>query len=163
MILKFIYTFFIGVLISLFVGLGIAAFYEQPKPPNFSTFPLQAKYPPPDQTQYSSYSAEMDKQQRESQVRSDQFQKQMQIYNRNVSIIAIVSAIIILVLSLTWFNKLLLIADGVLLGGLFTLMYSVIRGMETNDNKFRFFLVAVGLVIALILGYIKFIKTAPKK
>ena len=42
MILKFIYTVFIGVLFATLVGVGIAAFYPQPKYPDY---PIRLSYP----------------------------------------------------------------------------------------------------------------------
>jgi apolipoprotein N-acyltransferase len=49
-----------------------------------------------------------------------------------------------------------------ILVGVFTLLYSVIRGFGTEDNMFRFIIVAIGFVISLVLGYIKFIQPSQK-
>jgi hypothetical protein len=86
------------------------------------------------------------------------FQLQSKNYNRNVSIIALVASIVVVIASLTFFKTLLLIADGLLLGGVLTLLYSVIRGFDTDDNMFRFIVVSIGLLISLVLGYVKFIQ-----
>lgn len=98
-------------------------------------------------------------------TQSEQFDKAEKVYrissglyNRNVSIAAIIAAIIFVVLSLTLLKTILFLADGVLLGGVLTLLYSIVRGFNTEDNMFRFIVVAVGLVIVLFLGYIKFIR-----
>jgi len=72
--------------------------------------------------------------------------------------IALVAAIIILVASLTLFSKIKMIADGILLGGVFTTAYSIIRVLMSEDSKFRFLIVTIGLIIALVLGYIKFVR-----
>ena len=58
--------------------------------------------------------------------------------------------------------SILFIADGLLLGGVLTLLYSVIRGFGTEDNMFRFVVVSVGFAISLFLGYVKFIQPAKK-
>ncbi len=50
-----------------------------------------------------------------------------------------------------------IMGDSLLLGGVFTLGYSIIRGFGT-DNTFRFLLVATGLIVAMIIGYLKFIR-----
>ena len=34
---KLVYTFILGIVIALFFGIGIAAFYEQPKPPEYES------------------------------------------------------------------------------------------------------------------------------
>jgi hypothetical protein len=73
----------------------------------------------------------------------------------------LIAAIIILVLSLTLLAKIKMIADGILLGGVFVALYGVIRGLMTEDPQFRFLIITIGLIVALVLGYIKFIR--PKK
>jgi len=112
----------------------------------------------------ATYSAQMQKEQMRYERLSNEYTKIRENYQRNVSILALSAAIIILVLSLTLLRHLLVIADGMLLGGVFTLLYSIVRGFESHDEQYRFIVVSIGLLIALILGYIKFVKptTAPK-
>lgn len=159
MTLKLIYTFLIGIFLAVFVGVGIAAFYTGPR---FPEQPVILKYCSPemvkDAVQYAEFKAEAEK----FDQAEKEFQVQSRIYNRNVSVIALVASIFIVVASLTLFKTILLIADGLLLGGVLTLLYSVMRGFGTEDNKFRFVVVSVGLAISLLLGYVKFIKPAKK-
>lgn len=157
MVLKFIYTLFIGILLALFVGFGIAAFYEEPKYPE-PPFNLKYSTPVYPETKDSTISAQI----RADQIKQDKieknFQNNLSIYNRNVSVIVLAAAIIFLIISLTLAKRLLLISDGLLLGGVFTLLYSIGRGFGSHDNKFQFIIVTIGLIISLILGYLKFIK-----
>lgn len=95
--------------------------------------------------------------------RQKDFEKNRAIYNRNVSVLVLIAAIIFLAVSLILEKNLLVISDGLLLGGVFTLLYGIFRGFSTNDNKFQFLVVTIGLVISLALGYIKFIKPVSKK
>jgi len=88
----------------------------------------------------------------------EKFTEENKIYSRNVSIISLIAAIIILILSLTLLNKIEMIADGLLLGGVFTTLYSIMRGLMSENSQFRFFIVTIGLIIAFVLGYIKFIR-----
>lgn len=155
MVLKIIYTFFIGILLATFVGVGIAAFYTGPK---FPEPPAILKYCSPDITQSVSKYAEFKKDAESYDKTLQNYQQQSQVYNRNVSIVSLIAALIIVILSLTFFKSILVIADGLLLGGVVSLLYSIVRGFQSEDNMFRFFVVAVGLVVSLILGYIKFIK-----
>lgn len=160
MVLRFIYTIFIGILLSLFIGLGISTFYEKPKEPT----PVDYRYTKPllPQEMDSSYSAKMEQGQIEQNKRWEAYSKQMETYTRNVSIISLAAAIIVLIISLALFQNLLLISDGLLLGGVFTLLYSVFRSFETKDSKFQFIVVTIGLIIALVLGYKKFIQPSAK-
>ncbi len=150
-ILQFIYTLFIGILLAAFVGVGIAAFYEAPKQPEY---PINTVAPKTDGTLDPAYQIQMDAYSRAQTA----YQTRSEDYNRNVSIIAIIAAVVILVISLTTFHAIQFMADGLLLGGLITLIYGILRGFGTPDNKYRFVAVGVGLIVSLVVGYVKFIK-----
>ena len=155
MSIKPIYTLFLSLLIALFVGLGIDAFYQGPKAPD---------YPVELQTADQSGKCNCEEAAETKKIREDFaqaekiYEEEAKTYNRDVSIISLISAIIILVLSLTLLSKIDMIADGILLGGVLTTAYSIIRGIMSRNSQFRFLIAVVGLIIALILGYIKFIK-----
>ena len=160
MVLKFIYSIFIGVLFATLVGVGIAAFYISPKSPDY---PTTLTYTKPLEQQTTQEQQQMQQKQNAYEAQMKLFQKKVMLYNRNVSIIALIAAIIALVVSLTFFKQLLLISDGLLLGGLLTLIYSIFRGFATDDNMFRFIVVAIGFITAIIVGYIKFVPNSVKK
>lgn len=149
--IKPIYTLFLALLVVLFVGLGIDAFYPSPKAPQY-----------PIELENVESCCEETPEQR--QIRIDfendirKYQEEMKPYNRNVSIISLLASIVILITSLTLLNKIQMIADGLLLGGVFSIMYSIIRGVMTENSQFRFLIVTIGIIIAFVLGYIKFIK-----
>jgi len=161
MVLKIVYTFFIGVLLAIFVGVGIAAFYPEPKHPETPTL-LRLYKLPTDPSRDPAISAQLQKEQEAFDEVSKTYEEKMEKYNRNVSIIALVAAILILIISLMLFRKLLVIADGLLLGGVVTLLYSVVRVFGSGDDKLRFLIVSVGLGISLILGYLKFVIAGQK-
>lgn len=158
--LKFIYAIFIGVLFATLVGVGIAAFYPAPQPPEYPNSPRPVK---PDGTLTPAEQKKFDEQQVQYENTYKVFQEKENEYSRNVSIVSLVTAIIALVFSLTLFKKLYVIADGVLIGGVLTLLYSIIRGFDTQDDKFRFVVVAIGFVVAIVLGYIKFVPKQKEK
>lgn len=158
MILKLAYTLFIGILLALFIGVGIAAFYPQPTSPDY---PVSLKVPydiQPDSTK----SAEFERQQERYDRLSEQYQEQLELYNKNVSLLSLGFSVLYLILGLLLSKKLTIISDGVLLGSVLTLLYSIIRGFGANDDVFRFLVVAGGLAIALVLGYIKFVRPSQK-
>jgi hypothetical protein len=160
MLLKYIYTFFIGILLATFIGVGIAAFYEGPKQPEF---PIEDTYPTKlPETPTASVSAEEATLERERAVKHDkayrEFSTLNRVYSRNVSIITTIASVLLLVISLTMLKKLDLLSDGLLLGGLFTQLYSILRGFESQDNKFRFVVVTIGLITSLVVGYMRFIR-----
>jgi len=152
--IKPLYTIFLALLIALFVGLGIDTFYPGPEMPQYPIELEQVEDCCEETPEQQALRIEFNQAQR-------QFIEEFKPYSRNVSIISLIVAIIILVLSLTFFAKIELIADGILLGGVFITAYSIMRGFMSESSEFRFLIITVGLIIALVLGYIKFIR--PKK
>lgn len=150
--LKVLYTIFLAIMLAFFIGLGIEAFYTTPQAPEYPTeLQYNAKAP-------SEMSPELQQKQKDFDQQQKDWQKLNSIHSRNTSMIAVACSIIVLILSLTVLVKVNILSDGFLLGGLLTLLYAIIRGFGSDDNKFRFLLVSVGLIVALVLGYIKFIK-----
>jgi|SRR3989344_6523751 len=160
MLIKYVYIVFLGLILATFVGVGIAAFYKGPVYPET---PAALKYerPYPD-FQTGTPSAEYIKQQEAFDTKSKEFQTANDNYNRYVSMIALGFAIAMLIVSLAFFKRILVIADGVLLGGVLTLAYSIVRGFNTNDDIYRFLVVGAGLITAMVLGYLKFVKPQGK-
>lgn len=158
-VLKLIYTLLLGIFLAVFVGVGISAFYPGPKYPEQ---PISIKYGSPEMNKDCSMSEDYKKEIEEFNKIEKSYQKSSNKYNRDVSIISVFASILIVFISLTLFKTILIIADGLLLGGVLTLIYGVMRGFGTEDNMFRFIVVSVGLIVSLVLGYIKFIKPAKK-
>lgn len=152
-ILTFVYTFFLGLMLVIFVGFGVNTFYPGPTAPEYSiSMETYGKMPTDEQIQ---------KQQAyDRAVR--QYNKKLQPYSRNVSLISLAAAVALLVISLLSERKVLVLANGVMLGGLFTLVYSIIRAAMSEDSKYIFIVVTVGLIIVLYLGYHKFVRKRVK-
>ena len=152
-ILKIIYTIFLGLMVALFIGMGIAAFYESPKAPDH-----------PIVLDNGGKTETVDQKVARVQFEAEQktFQEKFSVYNRNVFIIGLICAVIVLMISLAMTAFLKDLSDGILLGGVFTLLYSIIRGIMSENSQFRFLAVSVGLILALFLGYLKLNKSVKK-
>ena len=147
--LKAAYSFFLGILLAVFVGVGIAAFYTQPTVPKYpSELNLINKEP----------TAEQQALQKEFDAKSEAWDEAMKPYNRNVSIMTLIASIILVAVSLLFERRIKVLADGIMLGGVFTLIYSIGRGFAAQDSKYTFVVITVGLIIAFVLGYMRFIK-----
>lgn len=151
MLIKFIYTLFLALLVALFVGFGIDGFYQGPEEPKYPFELDQVKSGCEQTIEQQTLSKEFNQAQ-------EKFMEDSKPYHRNVSIISLVASIIILILSLTLLAKIKMIADGILLGGVFTTIYAIIQGLMSDSSQFRFLIVTIGLIIAFVLGYIKFIR-----
>lgn len=147
--IKIFYSLFIGILLAIFVGVGISVFYDEP------VYPEQ-----PTELKYDEYNLDEKQRQQLWQAYDEEvaaFEKEeIQPYNRNVSIIAIVASVVLLGVGMAVLGKVSVIADGMLLGGVFTLFYGTMRGMATESDVFRFIVISVALAIAIALGYWKF-------
>lgn len=158
--IEFIYTLFMALIIALFFGLGVAAFYPSPDEPNYpEVLQTSAKYEDGPTEEQSEAQIQYEK---DIEIYQDSFAD----YSRNVSMITLGLAILAMVISLTLSSRIFVMSNGFLLGGVFTLMYSMVRGFMTSDTKYMFAIVCVGLAITLVLGYIKFVaphkKSSPK-
>ena len=152
-VLKIVYTFFLGIILALFVGLGIQTFYPAPE------YPTSIEAPVPDKGEPTQADQQKDaefQQQQEAAFR--EYEEKSEIYNRNVSTIALVAAVAFLGLSLLLEKRNLVLANGVMLGGLFTLLYSFGRGLISGNTAMTFIAVCVGLVVVLFLGYRRFLQ-----
>lgn len=149
--------------IAVFVGLGIDAFYQAPTMPDYPQL-TKPMYRTPDESEMTE--KEIAQAEASEKAYTDAFtayDNASKIYNRNVSIISMIFAIVILSASVMFAKSLGIIADGLILGGVLTLTYSIIRGFSADDEMFRFAVVAIGLVVTVTLGYIKFLKPAQYK
>ena len=150
--LKFVYSFFLGLLLVVFVGMGVASFYQPPQPPEYPKTLETVKAGP------DGYTEEQQRADDAYQQASKNYTTQSEDYNRNVAMIVLAAAVILVVLGLTLHAKTDVIADGILLGGVFTLLYSIGRSFAGQDPKYSFTVVSMGLIVTFVVGYLKFIK-----
>lgn len=132
--LRVLYSIGLGIIIVLFVGLAIATFYPAPE--------------------MAPFAADMSGAAREAA--KDAHSAAMQDYNRNVTVIALISAILILGASIWSEARNTIFAGGFLIGGLLTLLYGLMRGLTSGVTAVAFFSVTVGLVVVIYLGHQRF-------
>lgn len=156
MIIKLIYTLFLGIILATFVGVGVSTFYPEPEWPE-----------PSEQIEKGYLEDEISEETRAAQAEYDQQLKahdeRLQAYNQTASIIILSLAILFLVVGVSQAHKIDVLADGVLLGGIFTFLYGVGRGVAAGDEIFRFVVISIGLAAALTLGYFRFAKPEQTK
>ena len=131
--LRVLYSIGLGIIIVLFVGLGIATFYPAPELSSLVGLDAAAR-----------------------QAAIDAHQSAVHDYNRNVTIAALVSALLILGASIWTESRKPLFAGGFLVGGLLTLIYGLMRGLTSGVTAVAFFSVAVGLFVVVYLGHQRF-------
>jgi hypothetical protein len=147
MVIRQIYTFLAGLFLLIFIGTGIAAAYHEPNEPS-----------PP--SWYTSETATPNRFSHRQQIAYNaqlrQYQHNRDSYNRNASIAILICSIAILFMATQWRPKLSHIADGLFLGGLFTLLYGVGRGMSAGNDWCRFVAATLGFGSVVWFGYRRF-------
>ena len=145
-----VYKIFIGALLVAFIGVGIAAFMPEPTaptPPPAVLAPGAIQPSPQVEQEVQAYRQEV-----------ESYRHVEALYSRDVAVIAAVAGILMLIVSVTALRATSLFSDGFVLGGIFTFTYSVLRGFMAEDNMVRFLIVSAGLLIAMALGYVRFIR-----
>jgi hypothetical protein len=162
--LQTIFSFFLGLMVLAFIGIGVITFYPQPEydePPEMRE--LQRE-------QEQIWSKDRDGElSAADQKRVDEIQEEMdalweeqeevrQIWARNTSIILILFATLVMGISLIRSEQLRVISNGLLLGGLFTMVYGVGWIIASGESVARFGVIVFALAITLGLGYLKFVR-----
>lgn len=148
-LLRLVYTFFLGLIIALFVGMGINTFYTEPAMPEYPQYSQPVSDDPTQDAKFVKTQEEYDK-------KYKAYEKESQVYHRNVSIISMVFAVAFLILGLWFERKNRVIANGILMGGIFVLIYSIARSIASTDSKYTFIAVSLSLLVVLYLGYRRF-------
>lgn len=119
-------------LYATFLGLAVVAFFGV----GMATF-----YPRPDQGENMDW---------------EDYQPIYSQWSIYTSIALLVLAVVVLVIALFWAEKIAVLANGLLLGGLFTLFYAVILTLDSDVSVLRFAMVTVALIIAIAVGWYRF-------
>ena len=162
--LRTIFSFFLGLMLVAFAGVGVYTFY--PPPEEFST-----------QIRELNRREEMIRDSRPADQLTDEDRAQIRVVNqeryalqdalreaqrpwgRTTSIILMVTATLAMAVSLIRAGQLQVISNGLLLGGVFTMLYGVGWIIATDVSKARFVVMAIALVITLLLGYLRFVRS----
>lgn len=151
-LLRVIYTLFLGVTIALFVGFGMETFYETPKPPEYLTGAMYEQ----------KFGGEPNSQDIERQKKFDQEMKaydaKRKEHSQNTSVGLLVLAVVLTAAAIMMETRLHVLPDGIMLGGLLTLLYSLMRGADAGNPKYMFTASAVALAIVMYLGYHRFMR-----
>jgi hypothetical protein len=89
---------------------------------------------------------------------SDAAQAEREAWGRSTSIILIALATLIMAVSLVRADQLPVISNGLLLGGVFTMVYGVGWIIATDTSVARFVVMTIALVLTLALGYARFVR-----
>lgn len=162
--LQTIFAIFLGLMVTAFIGIGVYTFYPPPET-QFSRRVLDlnreeqairnSKAPddltPADRARIQEIRDDLNKTQDAGQVSRAS-------WGRTTSIILIAFATFVMAVSLVRAEQLPVISNGLLLGGVFTMIYGIGWIVATDTSVARFLVMAVALLITLALGYARFVR-----
>ena len=175
MVIKILYCIFLGALVVLFVGWAMAAWYptpqweteypgvpeyytSEPSPPSAEELKLLS--PSDRRARVQEYKADH-KAYEAWQKKHDELQKDLsrkvEKQGRNVALISLLFSVVVTAIGVGFSNRLPVISEGLLLGGLFTLIYSI-GWSFVRAPKIAVLPVGVGLIVMIALGYKRFVR-----
>jgi hypothetical protein len=151
MVLEGLYSLLLGIFLTFFVGIGINTFYAQPiyHEPASCMAPLQKDGAP-----------SISQEQCQKEINANQ--NRTNTYSQNVSLIALVAAVIYVAIGFLVFRSTQLFSSGFLFGSIFTLLYSLARGLNSNNHVFAFIIVTISIILVMAIGYLRFVRVSSK-
>jgi hypothetical protein len=171
-ILQAIFAIFLGLMITAVVGVGVYTFH--PSPADATQEQVDALYQQRGQVDGCSGTtvkecrswdqlsaaerAEIEAIDTQVQALQEQAQSEREAWSQTTSIVLIAIATGLMAISLLLGESLTVLSNGILLGGLFTMLYGVGWGIASGNSMTRFVVLVVALMASLGLGYLKFVR-----
>jgi hypothetical protein len=159
--LQTIFSFFLGLMVLAFIGVGVNTFYPNP------TDAIQKKIQPlynqqnliqgKGGTQSATDTAQVAALQKQIDAINAETETKTQDWSQTTSIVLVLLATLVMGISLVRADQLRVLSNGMLLGGLFTMLYGAGWTMFSGTSYLRFFVVLFALAVAIALGYAKFV------
>lgn len=160
--LQTIFSFFLGLMVLAFIGIGVNTFYAQP---DFNSPEMDELY----REQNAIYRAGEGRNTPIDEARLQEIDERISVLNteaekvrqdwaRNTSIVLILFATMVMGVSLVRSDQLRVISNGLLLGGLFTMVYGVGWIIFSGESVARFGAIVFALAITIALGYLRFVR-----
>lgn len=167
--LQTIFSFFLGLMVVAVVGIGVNTFYEAPDQQHQER--LNELNREREELYRGNEGAEkgVDQLSPADQRRVDEIDKETSdiyaeiedlrpAWARNTSIVLIIFATVVMGVSLVRSDQLRVISNGLLLGGLFTMVYGVGMAIFSGESVARFAVIVFALLVTVGLGYLKFVR-----
>ncbi len=157
--LRTIFSLFLGLMLTAFVGVGVYTFHSPPDTYSSQIKDLSRREQAirnarPTSELTSSDRDEIQKLNLRRTQLLDDAEKARMPWSRSTSITLIVFATIVMSISLVRADQIPVISNGLLLGGVFTMLYGVGWVIASDSSVTRFGVMTVALVITLALGYV---------
>lgn len=161
--LRTIFSFFLGLMLAAFVGVGVYTFHSSPERFDSQLRDLVRREQtirnsrPPNELEASDRD-QIQEINRQRNDLTDAAEKARKPWVQSTSIILMVFATLTMAVSLVRPGQLPVISNGLLLGGVFTMLYSVGWIVASDTSITRFLVMTAGLLTTLGLGYLRFVR-----
>lgn len=162
--LHLIFAIFLGLMLTAFVGVGINTFHPSPMSAlEEKTRPLIRErnaydnaHPEPERTaaERATLQAKRDR----IDTLQDESRAAMRVWSLQTSVILIVAATLLMALSIWRADALPVVGNGLLLGGVFTMVYGVAMNIASNESVTRFLILVAAVSITIGLGWWRFVR-----
>lgn len=162
--LQTLFAIFLGLMVTAFVGVGVYTFYPSPNTQFRARIEALGRQEQvirnsqPENALTPADRAQMQKIIDERNRIQDASRASTEAWASRTSIILVAFATIAMALSLTAVAQLPVISNGLLMGGVFTMIYGVGWVIASGSSTARFAVMSVALVITLALGYLRFVR-----
>lgn len=155
-ILRVIYSLVLGILITVFLGAAVGLTYEEPSYPDDRYDYYLSEYGASDpevgllsEEGQSAYDDDWDR-------KYDRYERKLEDYNRNASLIVVVGAIVFAGISLLVEKKSVLLGDAFLFAGISSAIYASIRASMSDNSLVILSILGITTILTGLLGYKKF-------
>ena len=162
--LQMIFAFLLGLMVVALVGVGVHKFYPAPSQSDSKLQKLDSEQKALETSQRlvgtmsSPHKAFYEKVSADLAAEKKAIQTGRNSWIRNTIIILIAFAALVLGLSIVLSERSRGIANGLLLGGLFTMWYCAAWSFTRSGPSTRWAVVAVAVLVTLAVGYLKFVR-----
>jgi len=162
--LQTIFSFFLGLMVLAFVGVGVNTFYPEPSLRQAEEQQLwrEMEAIQPKAVQGGELDATALARRNAIQARLDELRAELEaareVWARNTSIVLVAFATGVMGVSLIRSDQLRVISNGLLLGGLFIMVYGAGWVIFSGKSTARFVVITFALLVTLGLGYLKFVR-----
>jgi hypothetical protein len=134
--IKLFVSVVLGIVIALFVGVGISVFYPEP------TYPTES---------ISFTNSEPTEAEIEASDRAyDEYESKRQIHSGVVGVVSVILAVALMISSMLLSQRNLVISQGMLVGGLLLLCYGAIQAIASGNTVTAFISIGVGLAALVV-------------
>lgn len=165
--LQLIFSLFLGALLVVVIGVGVWTFYPEPfgqlSPEQQQIDKLYREQERVGGGKFgagvnTTAAVEAERIQKQIDDLQRKMQKQRDNWARNTSIILLSFATVLMAISLFLPEHMPVFSNGILLGGLFSIIYGTGWSFAGGDSRARFYVVLVALLLTVGIGYLRFIR-----